>query len=149
MTKDELIKALRKHMAVMEEWARSVSDETIDGHDMRENYSADLELADALRRVRPSDEEEQGMKAILVTTQHRGVYYGEVPDDQDMNAKTMALKNARCAIYWATTKGVAELASDGPNTSSKIGAACDIEALHDITAVWNVSEAAAVKWSSY
>ena len=86
------------------------------------------------------------MKAILVTTQHRGVYYGEVPEDQDVNAKTMALKNARCAIYWATTKGVAELANDGPNSNSQIGAAADIEALHDITAVWLVTDEAREKW---
>lgn len=86
------------------------------------------------------------MKSILVTTQHRGVYYGEVPDDQDINARTMALKNARCAIYWNTTTGVAELAEKGPNSGSRIGAKADIEALHDITAVWLVSESARGAW---
>lgn len=86
------------------------------------------------------------MKSILVTTQHRGVFYGEVPDDQDMTARTMALKNARCAIRWATTRGIAELASDGPNADSKIGAAADINALHDITAVWSVTDNARAKW---
>lgn len=88
------------------------------------------------------------MKAILVTTQHRGVFFGMVPDDQDMTAKTMALKGARCAIYWNTTKGVAELAEDGPNSGSRIGAAADIEALHDITAVWNVQPEAVEKWQA-
>lgn len=88
------------------------------------------------------------MKSILVTTQHRGVYYGEVPDDQDMNARTMALKNARCAIYWNTTTGVAELAEIGPNSGSKIGAKADIEALHDITAVWSVTDKAKEAWVS-
>jgi len=88
------------------------------------------------------------MKSILVTTQHRGVYYGEVPDDQDMNARTMALKNARCAIYWNTKTGVAELAEKGPNSGSKIGAAADIEALHDITAVWLVTDKAMDAWVS-
>jgi len=87
-------------------------------------------------------------KAILVTTAHRGVFYGEVPEDQDLNATTMALKNARCAIYWATKKGVAELASDGPNDRSKIGAPADIEALHDITAVWLVTDVAKDRWLS-
>ena len=88
------------------------------------------------------------MKSILVTTQHCGVYYGEVPDDQDMNARTMALKNARCAIYWATKDGVAELAEKGPNSGSKIGAKADIEALHDITAVWAVTDKAMDAWTS-
>lgn len=88
------------------------------------------------------------MKPILVTTLHRGVFAGLVPDDQDMDAKTMRLEEARCAIYWGTTKGVAELASDGPNNKSRIGAAATIEALHDITAVWEVADGAWKKWCS-
>jgi len=88
------------------------------------------------------------MKSVLVTTQHRGVFYGEVPDDQDLSEKTMALKNSRCAIRWATTDGVAELAKKGPNPNSKIGAAADIEALHDITAVWSVTEEAKARWTA-
>lgn len=86
------------------------------------------------------------MKAVLVTTQHRGVFFGFVPDDQDMNARTMALKDARMAIHWGTTNGVAELAHTGPTKTSRIGAPADIPALHDITAVWSVTEAAVAKW---
>jgi hypothetical protein len=88
------------------------------------------------------------MKAVLVTTQHRGVFFGLVPDDQDMTARTMALKQARCAIYWGTTNGIAELAATGPTANSKIGALADIDALHDITAVWSVSADAAAKWTA-
>lgn len=86
------------------------------------------------------------MKSILITTLHRGVFFGLVPDDQDMTAKTMALKSARCAIRWATTGGVAELASVGPNSNSRIGTSADIEAIHDITAVWRVTDEAREKW---
>ena len=86
------------------------------------------------------------MKAVMVTTKHRGVFAGLVPDDQDMNALTMRLENARMAIRWATTRGVAELAKDGPNEGSKIGAPATIEALHDITAVWAITEEAWGKW---
>ena len=88
------------------------------------------------------------LKAILVTTQHRGVFAGLVPSSQDMTARTMALKQARCAIYWATQRGIAELADEGPNDKSKIGAPADIEALHDITAVWAISPGAWEKWQS-
>lgn len=86
------------------------------------------------------------MKSVLVTTKHRGVFAGLVPDDQDMTARTMSLTEARCAIYWATTGGVAELAEVGPNAKSKIGASADIAALHDITAVWNITQAAWRAW---
>jgi hypothetical protein len=85
-------------------------------------------------------------KAIIVTTIHRGVFYGEVPEKYDLSQKTMSLQNARCAIYWGTTKGIAELASTGPTSKSRIGAAADLPALHDITAVWSVSDEARAKW---
>lgn len=86
------------------------------------------------------------MKAILVTTEHRGVFYGEVPDYQDMTARTMALTGARMAIKWGTTRGVAELAHTGPTPQSKIGSPADLPALHDITAVWTVTDEARERW---
>ena len=89
------------------------------------------------------------MTPILVTTKHGGVYAGLVPSTQDRNATTMALKSARCAIYWATKAGVAELASVGPNDKSRIGAVANIEALHDITAVWTVTPEAWEAWCSH
>lgn len=88
------------------------------------------------------------MKPVLVTTQHRGVFFGYVPDDQDMTERAMRLERARCAIYWATKKGVAELASHGPNERSKIGSQATIAALHDITAVWECAPEAEAAWRS-
>ena len=88
------------------------------------------------------------MKAILVTTQHRGVFFGLVPDDQDVNSRTMALTDARCAIRWGTTAGVAQLAATGPTANSRIGVKADIPALHDITAVWAVTDKARAAWES-
>ena len=86
------------------------------------------------------------MKPILITTQHRGVFFGLVPEDQDMTATTMALKSARCAIYWGTTGGVFQLADTGPTAKSRIGAPADIEAVHDITLVLAVTPGALEKW---
>ncbi len=88
------------------------------------------------------------MKPVLITTEHRGVFAGLVPDDQDMNARTMAIKDARMAIYWSTTKGIAELAETGPTSGSKIGAPADIEAVHDITAIWTIEEDAWKAWQN-
>ena len=88
------------------------------------------------------------MKAIMVTTEHRGVFGGLVPDDQDMNARTMALKDARMAIRWGTSKGVMELAHTGPTKDSLISAPADIPALHDITAVFDITDKAWKKWNS-
>ena len=88
------------------------------------------------------------MKNVMVTTKHRGVFAGQVPEDQDMNAEVIELKNARMAIYWGTTKGVMELAETGPTEKSKISAKADIPSLRDITAIFNVTDEAWQKWNA-
>lgn len=88
------------------------------------------------------------MKQVLVTTQHRGVFAGEIEDDQDINAKTMPLKNARMAIYWGTENGLMQLCETGPTSKSKISAPADIPALHDITAIFEITAKAWDKWLS-
>ena len=87
-------------------------------------------------------------KPVLVTTQHRGVFAGLVPIDQDMFSRSLALKDAKMAIYWGTTKGVMQLASTGPTSSSKISAPADIPALQDITAIFDVTPEAWATWQA-
>jgi truncated hemoglobin YjbI len=86
------------------------------------------------------------MKPVLVTTAHRGVFGGLIPDDQDLTAKAMPLFNARMAISWGTTNGLMQLAETGPTTTSKISAPADIPMLHDITAIFTITEEAWKKW---
>lgn len=88
------------------------------------------------------------MKPVLITTQHRGVFAGLVADDQDINARSMPLKDARMAIYWGTSKGVMELCQSGPTAKSRISAPADIPALHDITAVFDITDKAWKKWQT-
>lgn len=88
------------------------------------------------------------MRKVLVTTRHRGVFAGEIDDDQDISALSMPLKNARMAIRWGTTRGVMELCETGPTRNSKISAPADIPALHDITAVFDITDEAWVQWQN-
>ena len=88
------------------------------------------------------------MKSILVTTQHRGVFYGLVSDDQKLTDRTMRLVDAKMAIYWGTTRGVAELAATGPTSKSRIGSPATIT-VHDITAVWECTPAAVDSWNTH
>jgi hypothetical protein len=88
------------------------------------------------------------MKQVLVTTQHRGVFGGEVSADQDMSARAMPLKNARMAIKWGTTRGVMQLAHTGPTSDSRISAPADIPMLNDITAIFVITPDAWAKWIS-
>lgn len=85
---------------------------------------------------------------VLVTTQHRGVFAGEIDDDQDLAAKAMPMRNARMAIRFGTSKGVMQLAATGPTNDSRIGAAADVPMLHDITGIFAITEEAWAKWQA-
>lgn len=86
------------------------------------------------------------MRKVLITTKHKGVFAGLIDDDQDISARTMPLKSARMAIYWGTTMGVMELCETGPTDKSRISAPADVPALHDITAVFDITDAAWERW---
>lgn len=87
------------------------------------------------------------MKNILITTIHRGVWFGQVPKDKDLTPKTLTdLKNCKMAIRFGTTNGIQQLCKTGPTTNSKISEPSDIAVLHDITAVFDVTDKAAEEW---
>lgn len=84
-------------------------------------------------------------KAVLVTTAHRGVFFGYL---ESMEDKVVTLKNARCCVYWsADVKGFLGLANSGPSNSCKIGPHADIM-LHDVTCVANCTPQAVEAWES-
>lgn len=87
--------------------------------------------------------------SIVITTQHRGVFYGIVPADTDLSQRTMTLENCRNAIYWAGKKGFLGLASDGPEPESRIGATAPSVLLHDITSVSKCTAEAAKVWEEW
>src|SRR5215469_6194195 len=82
-------------------------------------------------------------RAVLVTTAHKGVFFGYA-DKTD--GTTIKLRRARNCIYWPVeNKGFLGLAADGPAQGAKVGPAADIE-LRDITCVAEVTAAAAEAW---
>ena len=84
-------------------------------------------------------------RAVLVTTAHKGVFFGYA-DKTD--GATIKLRAARNCIYWTTAeKGFLGLASAGPGAGCKIGPAADIE-LRDITCVAEVTDEAAKRWEA-
>lgn len=87
------------------------------------------------------------MKNVLVTTSHRGVWFAQVKKDQDLTPKTLTdLKNCKMAIRWGTTDGIQQLCETGPTVNSKISKPSDIAILHDVTAVFDVTDKAAEEW---
>ena len=73
------------------------------------------------------------LKPLLVTTAHRGVFFGY---GIQSDAPTITLERAKMCVYWpADLHGVLGLASEGPNTSCKIGPEVSRITLRDVTAV--------------
>lgn len=84
-------------------------------------------------------------RAVLVTTSHRGVFFGYAGDTA---GETIKLRAARNCLYWPTeNKGFMGLASMGPVKGARVGPAADIE-LRDITAVAECTTAAVTAWES-
>ena len=85
-------------------------------------------------------------RAVIVTTAHRGVFFGYA---SDTGGETIKLRRARLCLYWsADVKGFMGLAANGPSASCRIGPAADIT-LRNITAVLDdPSDEAIAKWES-
>ena len=82
-------------------------------------------------------------RAVLVTTAHRGVFFGYA---KETSGSTINLRAARLCIYWsADLRGFMGLASHGPNSNCRIGPSADIE-VRDVTSVSEVTPEAEEKW---
>ncbi len=82
----------------------------------------------------------------LVTTSHRGVFFGRI-DDYQVGQDPIILREAQMATYWPeATRGVFGLASAGPLDGARIGAPAGDTELRDITSVTPVSAEAAERW---
>lgn len=84
-------------------------------------------------------------RAVLVTTEHRGVFFGYATDT---DGATIKLRASRLCLYWsADVKGFMGLAANGPSSSCRIGPPADIE-VRKITAVVEVTPDATKKWEA-
>ena len=85
-------------------------------------------------------------RPVLVTTAHRGVFFGYATDT---TGETIKLDRARLCVHWsADCKGFMGLAANGPTAKCRIGPVADIT-LRNITSVTEVTNPDAVKaWES-
>jgi hypothetical protein len=72
--------------------------------------------------------------AVLVTTEHRGVFFGFVREPLSADNR-ITLSEVQMAIYFANTRGVFGLASGGPNSDCRIGGPVPEITLVKVTAV--------------
>jgi hypothetical protein len=84
-------------------------------------------------------------RPVLVTTAHRGVFFGYAEETQ---GETIKLRAARLCVYWSRdVKGFMGLASTGPSKDCRIGPPADIE-LRAITSVTEVTPVAVIAWEA-
>jgi hypothetical protein len=84
-------------------------------------------------------------RPVIVTTEHRGVFFGYAGDT---SGDQIALRASRLCLHWTSeVKGFMGLAGSGPTKGCRIGPPADIT-LRKITAVLECTDAAAKAWES-
>lgn len=86
-------------------------------------------------------------RPVVVTTEHRGVFFGHLTADSDRGSKTITLADAQMCIYWSSgVKGVLGLAATGPLKDCKITPAVPRITLQGVTAVLDATDEAVKAW---
>lgn len=84
--------------------------------------------------------------AVMVTTEHRGVFFGYINGEKVKDA-TVTIKRARCCLYWSSdVRGFMGLAATGPSKSCRVGPSVPSLTLAKVTAVVECTPEAAKAW---
>ncbi len=87
-------------------------------------------------------------RPVVITTEHRGVFFGNLNGD-DLAAKTLTLLNAQMCVYWSSdVKGVLGLAATGPSRACRVTPAVPKIVLQGVTAVMDATPEAVKAWHS-
>jgi len=87
-------------------------------------------------------------RAVLVTTEFRGVFFGYVKDESKLPGE-ITLTRARNCISWSSKmNGFLGLAEIGPDDSCRISTQVEELTLYKITSVSNISDRAVEAWES-
>lgn len=82
----------------------------------------------------------------VITTEHRGVFAGQVESTSE-DGKTVTLTDARMCVYWSQmTHGVLGLAADGPNAECRVGPKVPSIELRGVTATIKMTDEAVLAW---
>lgn len=88
----------------------------------------------------------QTKRPVIVTTEHKGVFFGYA---EDTEGETIKLTQARMCLYWCADVGsFMGLAAVGPLNGSKVGRRADIT-VRNITAVLEMTETAVKCWEAF
>lgn len=86
-------------------------------------------------------------KPVLVTTEHRGVFFGYM--DSDNAPADVTLKDARACLYWdAGMRGFLGLAESGPSDACRVGPKVLQLTLYKVTSVTDCTTDAVARWEA-
>jgi hypothetical protein len=84
---------------------------------------------------------------VLVTTEHRGVFFGYLTGDAAKEKIT--LERARNCLYWtADVRGFVGLAESGPTAGCRVGPVAPKLTLFGITSVIECTPKAVARWEA-
>jgi hypothetical protein len=87
-------------------------------------------------------------KAVLITTEFRGVFFGYLKEDKKA-PEQITLTGARNCIYWSSSVGgFLGLAAKGPDKECRIGVRVPEVTLYKVTSVTPVEDAAVKAWEA-
>lgn len=88
---------------------------------------------------------EQNGAPVVVTTEHRGVFFGYLQGNRD--SPVVELREAMMCVYWsASVRGVLGLAATGPDAKCRVTPPVPSIMLHKVTAVMEASDEAVKAW---
>ena len=86
------------------------------------------------------------MRPVLVTTEHRGVFFGYVEDESTAPEKILLTQARMCVSWSGSIKGVLGLAVTGPNKDCRIGPPTPDATLWKLTGIFSCTEEATQAW---
>jgi hypothetical protein len=89
-------------------------------------------------------------KPVIVTTEHKGVFFGYAPAEiylHPADSKALTLTDAQMCVYWSEdVKGILGLASDGPTKGCRVTRPVSKMTVTEVTAVMDASDKAVTAW---
>ena len=117
-----------------------------EAHRRRRSAAHYQPIHDRSKRMKPT---KHTGHPVMVTTAHRGVFFGYAAPGTAYDADTITLTDVRNCLYWsADVKGFIGLAVIGPTKSCRIGPAAPRATLRNLTSVIEVTDDAARSWDS-